>query len=110
MFEDIVETVAPNTLVAAGVILLAPVLLPVVKTGLRPLAKGVVKGYRAFEDKVKEFAATTSEELSDLVAEARSEHAAADEAARAASATTTEEEATRKEKPRSGAGTRQKAT
>jgi Protein of unknown function (DUF5132) len=107
MFEDIVETVAPNTLVAVGVILLAPVLLPVAKTGLRPLAKGVVKGYLAIGDKVKEFAATTSEEFSDLYAEAKSEHAAA---AGAASAKATEEEATREGKPRSGAGTRQKAT
>jgi Protein of unknown function (DUF5132) len=76
MFEDIVETVAPNMLVAAGAILLAPVLLPVLKTGLRPLAKGVVKGYLVIEDKVKEIAATTTEEFSDLVGEARSEHAA----------------------------------
>lgn len=111
MFEDVVEAVAPNTLVAVGVILLAPVLLPVLKSGLRPLAKGVVKGYLAIEDKVKEFGATTSEEWSDLVAEARSEHGAvAGAAAAATSAKASKEETTKEEKPPSGAGTRQKTT
>lgn len=104
IFEDLVETVAPNTLVAVGVILLAPVLLPVLKSGLRPLAKGIVKGYLAIEDQVKEFGAATSEEWSDLVAEAKSEHGVAAGAA-AASAKTSKEE-----KPQSGAGARQKTT
>lgn len=109
IFEDVIETVAPNTLVAVGVILLAPVLLPVLKSGLRPLAKGIVKGYLAIEDQVKEFGATTSEEWSDLVAEAKSEHGVAAGAAAAATSAKTSKEETTKE-PQSGAGARQKTT
>ncbi|MFZ0255367.1 MAG: DUF5132 domain-containing protein [Gammaproteobacteria bacterium] len=74
--EDVVEAVSPNALVAAGVLFLAPVLLPVVGKGLRPLAKGAIKGYLTVQDKVKEYAAASTEQLGDLVAEARSEHGA----------------------------------
>lgn len=76
-FEDVVEAVSPNALVAAGALFLAPIVLPVVGRGLRPLAKGAIRGYLTVQDKVKEYAALSTEQLSDLVAEARSEHSAA---------------------------------
>jgi hypothetical protein len=79
--EDLVEAVSPNALVAAGALVLAPILVPVVGRGLRPLAKGAIKGYLTVQDKLKEYAAVSTEQLSDLVAEARSEHAAAATAA-----------------------------
>ncbi len=75
--EDLVEAVSPNALIAAGALFLAPILVPVVGRGLRPLAKGAIKGYLTVQDKVKEYAAVSTEQLSDLVAEARSEHSAA---------------------------------
>lgn len=75
--EDLVEYVSPNALMAAGVIVLTPILLPIVGRGLRPLAKGAIKGYLSLQDKVKEVAASSTEQLSDLVAEAKAEHAAA---------------------------------
>ncbi|MGC1955683.1 MAG: DUF5132 domain-containing protein [Gammaproteobacteria bacterium] len=75
--EDVAEAVSPNALVAAGVLLLGPILLPVVGRGLRPLAKGAIKGYLTVQDKVREYAAVSTEQLGDLVAEARSEHGAA---------------------------------
>lgn len=75
--EDLVEAISPNALVAAGALFLAPILVPVVGRGLRPLAKGAIKGYLTVQDKVKEYAAVSTEQMSDLVAEARAEHAAA---------------------------------
>ena len=74
--EDLVEVVSPNALVAAGVLFLTPIVAPVVGRGLRPLAKGAIKGYLTVQDKVKEYAAASTEQLSDLVAEAKAEHAA----------------------------------
>jgi hypothetical protein len=41
-----------------------------------PLAKSVIKGYLTVQDTVTEWAAETGEQVSDLVAEARAEHAA----------------------------------
>lgn len=84
--EDLVEAVSPNALVAAGALLLAPILVPVVGRGLRPLAKGAIKGYLTVQDKVREYAAVSTEQLSDLVAEARAEHAAVATAAGAVAA------------------------
>lgn len=79
--EDVAEYVTPNALVAAGVLFLAPMLLPIVGSGLRPVAKGAVRGYLTLQDKVKELAAAGTEQVSDLVAEAKAEHAAAGGAA-----------------------------
>lgn len=98
--EDVVEAVSPNAWIAAGVLFLGPLLLPTVGRGLRPLAKGAIKGYLTVQDKVKEYAAVSAEQLSDLVAEARSEHGAA--VAGAASAVAAEEA--------SGTGTKERKT
>jgi hypothetical protein len=105
--EDVVEAVSPNAWVAAGAVFLAPILLPVVGRGLRPLAKGAIKGYLTVQDKVKEYAAVGTEQLSDLVAEARSEHSAA--LAGAAAAAASEGAAASKErKPQPSSGGKEK--
>ena len=64
----------PSLAVGIGVALLAPVLLPAAASIFRPLVKGVVKGTLTVADTLKEFTASTGEHLSDLYAEAKSEH------------------------------------
>lgn len=44
VLDDIVELVSPNVVVTAGAILLAPLVLPVITRGLRPMAKGTSQG------------------------------------------------------------------
>ena len=79
-----------NVMVGVGVALVAPIVAPALAAGLRPLAKAVIKeGMKAY-DKGVEVLAEAGEQLSDLVAEARSELDAttAAEAHTAASAAT----------------------
>lgn len=64
----------PSVAIGVGVALMAPVLFTVVGSVVRPVAKGVIKGGLMLADTTKEFAAEASEQLSDLVAEARSEY------------------------------------
>jgi hypothetical protein len=60
--------------IGIGALILAPVVIPAVARGLRPLAKGAIKGYLALQEKGREVFAETSEQFQDLVAEARSEY------------------------------------
>jgi hypothetical protein len=91
LFDDIVEgfgsSWVPSVLVGIGVALMAPVVIPALAVGMRPLAKAVIKGGMLVYDKGAEVLAETGEQLSDLVAEVRSEldATAADAAAAAAS-------------------------
>jgi len=82
----------PTALIGVGVALAAPILLPAAASGLRPLAKTVIKGYLAVADSVKEVAAEAGEQLSDLVAEAQAERTAQAAAATAATVSATTEE------------------
>jgi hypothetical protein len=66
----------PNALVGIGLVLAAPIVLPIVRDALRPVAKSAIKGYLTLQDTVTEWAAATGEQVSDLVAEASAEHAA----------------------------------
>src|SRR5215831_1328219 len=93
LFNDIVESFGsswvPSVLVGVGVALVAPMVVPALAEGIRPLAKAVIKGGIMVYDKSAEMLAETGEQLSDLVAEVRSEldataTAAADAAAAAA--------------------------
>jgi hypothetical protein len=56
-----------------GVVILAPALVRGLGRGLRPVAKGALKGGMALTDKTREVLAETSERWHDLVAEARAE-------------------------------------
>jgi hypothetical protein len=64
----------PSLAVGIGVALVAPVVLPAVASIFRPLVKGLVRGGLTVADSVKEFTASTGEQVSDLYAEAKAEH------------------------------------
>src|ERR687887_827817 len=93
LFDDVFEGFGSSwtstVLVGIGIALVAPVMVPALATGMRPLAKAVIKGGMIVYDKGAEVLAEAGEQLSDLVAEVRSEidataTAAADAAASAA--------------------------
>lgn len=60
-------------LVGVGAVLLVPVVLPIVATAIRPLAKAAVKGGIMLYDKGKVAVAEIQETVEDLVAEAKAE-------------------------------------
>jgi hypothetical protein len=76
-FKNAFKGSLTNILVVAGVALVAPVVLPVVLSIARPVVKGIIKGGMALADKAQELVAETGEQVSDLMAEARAERAAA---------------------------------
>ena len=93
LFDDVFEGFGSSwtstVLVGIGIALVAPVVVPALATGMRPLAKAVIKGGITVYDKGAEMFAEAGEQLSDLVAEVRAElnastAAAADAAAAAA--------------------------
>ena len=92
LFDNVVEgfgsSWVPTVLVGVGVALVAPVVVPALGAGMRPLAKAVLKGSIMVYDKGAEVLAEAGEQLSDLVAEVRSELDATASAAAAASAAT----------------------
>jgi Protein of unknown function (DUF5132) len=77
LFEDLSESFWPNALVGIGVVLLAPVIIPAVAGGLRPVVKTLVKGGIMVTDKVNALVAEAGEQLDDLMAEVRTEMAEA---------------------------------
>jgi len=85
LFDDMVQGLTsswvPSVLVGVGVALVAPIVVPALAGGMRPLAKAVVKGGMLVYDKGAEVIAEASEQLSDMLAEARSELDAAAAAA-----------------------------
>jgi hypothetical protein len=64
---------ASSLAVGAGVVLLAPVVIPVVGSILKPVAKAVIKGSILAYEGAKLSVAETKEALEDLTAEAKSE-------------------------------------
>ncbi len=60
--------------VAIGAVVLAPMVIPAVARGLRPVAKEAVKGYLALSERAREMMAESGEQWQDLVAEAQSEY------------------------------------
>lgn len=62
-----------NLLLGAAAVVLAPIVLPAVLAGVRPVAKTVMKGGVYVYDTAREMIAEAGEQLGDLVAEARSE-------------------------------------
>jgi hypothetical protein len=73
MFEDIGKGNVSTVLVGLGVAMVAPTVLPALASGLRPLAKALVKGGVTLYDAAREGVAEAGEQLSDLVAETRAE-------------------------------------
>jgi hypothetical protein len=67
------ESLVPNLLIGAGALVLAPIVVPAVLAGMRPVAKTLVKGGVIVYDKTREMVAEVGEQVSDLMAEARAE-------------------------------------
>lgn len=59
--------------IGAGAILLAPIVIPVIGSIMKPLAKAVIKGGILAYEGMKVSLAETKETLEDLAAEAKSE-------------------------------------
>lgn len=57
-----------------GAVVLAPVVVPAISKALRPVAKEGIKGFLALSEKAREMLAETSEQMQDLVAEAKAEY------------------------------------
>lgn len=70
---DILKGSTTGLLVGAGVMLAAPIVVPAVLVGARPVAKWLIRGYLAAAAGTREMVAEARERGSDLVAEARSE-------------------------------------
>jgi hypothetical protein len=85
LLDNVFEGWGSTVLIGVGVAVAAPILLPTLAAGARPLAKTLVKGYLAMADAVSEVVAEAGEQLSDLVAEARAEREAAAKGATMAS-------------------------
>lgn len=76
LLDDMTKGPAP-LLIGLGVAMVAPTVLPALASGLRPLAKGMVKGGLKLYDAAREGLAEVGEQVNDLVAESRAEMAAA---------------------------------
>lgn len=72
-FKDLKKQAPSGIMIGIGASILAPVILPVLASIARPLAKATVKGGFLLFEKGKEVVAETGEFMEDLVAEARSE-------------------------------------
>ena len=59
--------------IGVGTAILAPVIIPVLASIVKPLTKAAIKGGIALYDKNKEIIAEAKEVIEDLVAEAKSE-------------------------------------
>lgn len=75
LFEDITKGPISTVLIGIGVAMVAPSVIPAVASGLRPLAKALVRGGLTLYDAAKEGVAEAGEQLNDLVAETRAEMA-----------------------------------
>ena len=71
--ESLGGSLMSNVLIGAAAIVLAPIVVPAVLAGMRPVAKTLVKGGVMVYDKTREMVADVGEQMGDIVAEARSE-------------------------------------
>ena len=62
-----------SLVVGAGIVLLAPIVVPVVASVLKPIAKAAIKGGLLAYGKAKESIAETMETVEDLAVEAKAE-------------------------------------
>jgi hypothetical protein len=80
LWNDLTEglggSLTSNLLIGAAVVVLAPIVVPAVLAGVRPVAKTLAKGGVLVFDKAREMVAEAGEQVSDLVAEAQAEIAA----------------------------------
>jgi hypothetical protein len=76
LLDDVLSGWSSTLLIGVGVALAAPILSPAAGAIVRPVAKGLIKGGLFVADSLKELVSEGQEQLSDLVAEARSEYQA----------------------------------
>lgn len=76
LLEDGLKGLGPTLLVSIGAVIAAPIVIPAVMGGMRPLAKTAIKGYLYLSDSLREAMAEAGEQISDIVAETRQEAAA----------------------------------
>lgn len=62
-----------NLAIGAGVVLLAPIVIPVIGSVAKPIAKAVIKGVLVTYEGTKVAIAEAKESLEDLTAEAKAE-------------------------------------
>ena len=81
LWEDVTKSLGgsftTNVLIGAAVVIAAPIVVPALLAGIRPVAKTVIKGGVFVFEKMQEMVAETGEHIGDLVAEARAEMATA---------------------------------
>lgn len=73
LIEDALEGGVPRVILGLGLVAAAPVVLPAAAAGVRPIAKTVVRGWFAVAGGMRGFVSKSREQMSDLVAEVRSE-------------------------------------
>jgi len=73
LFDELPKSWLSSALVGIGAALVAPAVLPALGSGIRPLAKSVLRGGILAYDKARELVAEAGEDMSDLIAEVRSE-------------------------------------
>ena len=72
--EDVLSGWGSTILIGVGAALAARALLPAAGAVIHPVAKGLIKGGFFIADSLKDLTAAGSEQISDLVAEARAEY------------------------------------
>lgn len=72
MLDDLLDTIAgtPGRILGIGLALGAGVMIG---RGMRPVAKGAIKGYMSLADRLKEYTAEAGESIQDLYHEAKAE-------------------------------------
>jgi len=76
LFEDVFNGWGTPALVGLGMVVAAPLLFSAVGAVIRPVLTRLIKGGLSVVQSVQEFVAEGSEQLSDLVAEAKAEYRA----------------------------------
>ena len=77
LFNGVLNGWGPGLLIGVGVAVAAPILLPAVAVGARPVARTLIRGGLVVAETVQGVVAEVGEQLSDLVAEVQAERAAA---------------------------------
>jgi Protein of unknown function (DUF5132) len=77
LFNGVLNGWGPGLLIGVGVAVAAPILLPAVAAGARPVARTLIKGGLVVAETVQGVVVEVGEQLSDLVAEVQAERAAA---------------------------------
>jgi hypothetical protein len=74
VFEDLFQGWVGTGLAGLGLVLVAPIVLPVVGAAVRPVLKGLISGALAVAATAREVVAEAGEQVSDLYAESRAEY------------------------------------